>query len=169
MNKGDPLQEWVDFLVKYGGHYVLVGLPSLLAIFAFRSRNRYLTKTRGKPPHHYGRTGLIYWPSQLFLFVAWCAILALSYSLGTGPYIATADGLLMSTPLVLIALVGLLLFALFCFCHFVFVCSCVVGVDVVAVVLEGLQKKEKEVSILMLRVFCNKELKSRGTFVSFHG
>ncbi|KAF9542241.1 hypothetical protein EC957_002193 [Mortierella hygrophila] len=102
--KGDPLQAWVDFLVKYGGHYVLVGLPSLLAIFAFRSRNRYLTKTRGKPPHRYGRTGLIYWPSQLFLIVAWCAILALSYSLGTGPYIATADGLLMSTPLVLIAL-----------------------------------------------------------------
>ncbi|OAQ34058.1 P-loop containing nucleoside triphosphate hydrolase protein [Linnemannia elongata AG-77] len=104
MNKGDPLQEWVDFLVKYGGHYVLVGLPSLLAIYALRSRNRYLTKTRGKPPHRYGRTGLIYWPSQLFLFVAWCAILSLSYSLGTGPYIATADGLLMSTPLVLTAL-----------------------------------------------------------------
>ncbi|KAG0069026.1 hypothetical protein BGZ90_000366 [Linnemannia elongata] len=104
MNKGDPLQEWVDFLIKYGGHYVLVGLPSLFAIYALRSRNRYLTKTRGKPPHRYGRTGLIYWPSQLFLFVAWCAILSLSYSLGTGPYIATADGLLMSTPLVLTAL-----------------------------------------------------------------
>ncbi|KAF9156041.1 Multidrug resistance-associated protein 1, partial [Linnemannia schmuckeri] len=104
MNRRDPLQEWVDFLIKYGGHYVLVGLPSLLAIFIFRSRNRYLTKTRGQPPHQYGRTGLIYWPSQVFLFVAWCATLALAYSLGTGPYIATADGLLMSTPLVLIAL-----------------------------------------------------------------
>lgn len=129
MNKGDPLQEWVDFLIKYGGHYVFVGLPSLLAIYALRSRNRYLTKTRGKPPHRYGRTGLIYWPSQLFLFVAWCAILSLSYSLGTGPYIATADGLLMSTPLVLTALVWLLvlfcsMLLLFVFVHCESGCGC---------------------------------------------
>ncbi|KAG0275589.1 hypothetical protein BGZ95_008606, partial [Linnemannia exigua] len=103
MSKGDPLQAWAEFLIAHGGHYVLIGLPSLLAFFSFRSRNKYLTKYRGQPPHRFGRTGLIYWPEQLFLLVAWGAALALAYSLATGPYIASADGLLLSTPFMLCA------------------------------------------------------------------
>ncbi|KAF9100550.1 hypothetical protein BGX29_006497 [Mortierella sp. GBA35] len=103
MSRGDPTQAWAEFLTEYGGHYVLALIPACFAVVCFRSRNIYLTKTRGRPPHPYGRTGLIYWPGQLFLLIACWAILALAYSLAAGPYLASADGLLLSAPVMFFA------------------------------------------------------------------
>ncbi|KAF9434999.1 hypothetical protein BGZ76_007050 [Entomortierella beljakovae] len=97
-----PTKKWVDFLIDQGGHSTLMGIPAMAATVIFVGRSIWLR--RNKNPHNYGRTWWIYWPSQLFIFSACISLLGLMFLLATGPYIASADGLLMSAFLAMIAL-----------------------------------------------------------------
>ncbi|KAI8599972.1 hypothetical protein EDD21DRAFT_378402 [Dissophora ornata] len=95
MDSNDPTKEWIAFLVdRVGGHFTLLGIPAIIATVIFIGRIRWL-KTY-KVPHGYGRTWWIFWPGQLFILLAISALIGLSLSLATGPYLASADGLLMS-------------------------------------------------------------------------
>ncbi|KAF9115491.1 Multidrug resistance-associated protein 1 [Mortierella sp. AM989] len=97
----NPTKKWVAFLVDQGGHLTVLGIPALIATVIFIGRGRWLR--RNKTPHNYGRTWWIYWPSQFFISSACFSLLNLMFLLGTGPYIASADGLLLSAFLAWIA------------------------------------------------------------------
>ncbi|KAF9170116.1 Multidrug resistance-associated protein 1 [Mortierella sp. AD010] len=99
MSTPDPTKKWVAFLVDQGGHSAVFGIPALIATVVFIGRISWLK--RNKTPHNYGRTWWIYW--QFFILSAIFALLGLMYSLTAGPYIASADGLLMSSFFALIA------------------------------------------------------------------
>ncbi|KAF9423739.1 hypothetical protein BGZ76_003621, partial [Entomortierella beljakovae] len=58
--------------MRCGGFATLLGLPAIIATVVFILRMRWLKKN--SKPHNYGRTGLIYWPSQIFIALA-CLIL----------------------------------------------------------------------------------------------
>ncbi|KAF9932405.1 hypothetical protein FBU30_008257 [Linnemannia zychae] len=64
----DPTKIWIDYLMSYGGYLTLLGAPSLIATIANIWRIRWLTYNR--IPHSYGRTNLIYWPTQFFITLA---------------------------------------------------------------------------------------------------
>jgi len=98
----DPTKDWVAFLVEHGGYSTLLSIPAMVATFAFIARIRWL-KSHHPSPHAYGRTGLIYWPSQVFIASAIVSALGLAFALITGPYLAEADGLLMSCFFLVIA------------------------------------------------------------------
>ncbi|CAO3570405.1 unnamed protein product [Mortierella alpina] len=72
-----------------------------MASVLFLIRIRWLQ--RNKVPHSYGRTALIYWPSQFFILMACGLLLVLSFSLVRGPYMPSLDGLLQSAVLMCIA------------------------------------------------------------------
>ncbi|KAF9361016.1 Multidrug resistance-associated protein 1 [Mortierella sp. AD094] len=101
MSTPNPTKKWVAFLVDQGGHSTVLGIPALIATVIFIGRISWLN--RNKTPHNYGRTWWIYWPSQFFILLASFSLLGLMYSLTAGPYIASADGLLLSAFLALIA------------------------------------------------------------------
>ncbi|KAG0366037.1 hypothetical protein BGZ54_005894 [Gamsiella multidivaricata] len=82
-----------------GGHFSILGIPAMAATVIFIGRIRWLKQH--KRPHGYGRTGLIYWPSQFLILGGCFALLGLAFSLATGPYLATADGLLMNVMVIL--------------------------------------------------------------------
>ncbi|KAF9344593.1 Canalicular multispecific organic anion transporter 2, partial [Mortierella sp. AD094] len=75
----DPTKIWIDFVMKYGGFLTLLGIPALIATASFFARIRWLRQNR--IPHNYGRTNLIYWPSQLFIALACLILLSLDVSL----------------------------------------------------------------------------------------
>lgn len=95
------MHEWATFLLHYGGHTACLGFPALLATVTFLLRIRWLQ--RNKIAHGYGRTALIYWPTQFFLLMACVLLLALAFSLASGPYLPNVDGLLSSAILMWIA------------------------------------------------------------------
>lgn len=98
----DPTKDWVEFLVDHGSYSTLLSIPAMVATVAFIARIRWL-KNHHASPHPYGRTGLIYWPSQFFIASAIVSVLGLAFVLLTGPYLAEADGLLMSCFFLVIA------------------------------------------------------------------
>ncbi|KAF9427591.1 Multidrug resistance-associated protein 1, partial [Podila epigama] len=64
----DPTQAWIDFLLHYGGYWTLLGAPALIATGFILKRIWFLRTHRH--PHSYGRTEAIYWPSQIFITLA---------------------------------------------------------------------------------------------------
>ncbi|KAG0052207.1 hypothetical protein BGZ83_002894 [Gryganskiella cystojenkinii] len=64
----DPTKIWIEFLMDHGAYFTLLGLPALFAIASFLRRIRWLLRN-GKP-HGFGRTGFIYWPTQIFICLA---------------------------------------------------------------------------------------------------
>ncbi|KAF8929221.1 Multidrug resistance-associated protein 1, partial [Haplosporangium bisporale] len=63
----DPTEAWIEFILQHGAFNLLLGIPALAAWFAINYRSKQLEKLR---PHSYGRTALIFWPSQIFIFLA---------------------------------------------------------------------------------------------------
>ncbi|KAG0212688.1 Multidrug resistance-associated protein 1 [Mortierella sp. NVP41] len=88
----DPIKTWIDDLMNNGGFLICLGLPALLLFAGFLHRAWWLRTHR--QPHHYGRTALIYWPSQLFLATACVSLVALLFTLANSPY--DSNGLLLS-------------------------------------------------------------------------
>ncbi|KAF9134617.1 hypothetical protein BGW39_006382 [Mortierella sp. 14UC] len=70
---GDPTMVWIDYLMHHGGYATLLGVPATIATLTFVARVLWLKNNR--TPHNYGRTGWIYWPTQLLIALA--AILAI--------------------------------------------------------------------------------------------
>ncbi|KAF9914919.1 hypothetical protein BX616_007298 [Lobosporangium transversale] len=77
----DPTKVWIDFLLDHGGFLTLLGLPAVIAFFTFLIRMRWLRLHR--TPHGYGRTNLIYWPSQFFIATACVILLILAVNLSS--------------------------------------------------------------------------------------
>ncbi|KAF9956297.1 hypothetical protein BGZ65_002844 [Modicella reniformis] len=78
-NNDDPIKLWIAYLMEYGGFFTLMGVPALIAIPLFFRRMHWL-KHHCKP-HNYGRTNLIYWPSQIFIAVACLILVSFAVSL----------------------------------------------------------------------------------------
>ncbi|KAF9355136.1 hypothetical protein BGX26_006959 [Mortierella sp. AD094] len=98
----DPSKIWIDSLMKYGGFITLLGIPALIAIASFIGRSRWLLTKR--TPHTYGRTHLIYWPSQIFTLAACVILILFANSLVVDKH-DSKDGLLVGIILTLIALI----------------------------------------------------------------
>lgn len=75
----DPTKIWINYLMSHGGYLTLLGVPSLFAIIANIGRIRWLNYNRRA--HCYGRTNLIYWPTQLFIILAALVSISLAGSL----------------------------------------------------------------------------------------
>ncbi|KFH67868.1 hypothetical protein MVEG_06599 [Podila verticillata NRRL 6337] len=75
----DPTEAWIEFILQHGAFNLLLGIPALAAWFAINYRSKQLEKLR---PHSYGRTALIFWPSQIFIFLACLSLVGLLVALG---------------------------------------------------------------------------------------
>ncbi|KAF9343222.1 hypothetical protein BGX26_006078, partial [Mortierella sp. AD094] len=95
----DPIKTWIAFFMKYGGFAIILGIPALIATVSFLARIRWLKLNRR--PHNYGRTNIIYWPSQIFIASACVALLALTISLVITP--GSSGSLLVGAILTLVA------------------------------------------------------------------
>lgn len=95
----DPTKLWISYLMRFGGFFILLGIPALVAIPLFIRRMVWLK--RHCKPHNYGRTGLIYWPSQIFISLACLILVAASVSLVSSGLFT--DGLLPGVLLTLMA------------------------------------------------------------------
>lgn len=105
----DPIKPWITRLMKHsGGHFSILGVPAILASLSFLYRILWLKRNR--VPHPYGRTALIYWPTQLSL-AAGCLVLVglLVYLSSMGDIPNTSDalhGLLAGAKCLLVACVS---------------------------------------------------------------
>src|SRR5690554_6950178 len=90
LSYNDPIMVWIDFLMAHGGYLTLMGIPALIAAVSFIGRMRWLKQNR--VPHPYGRTNLIYWPTQICIAIA-CSIL-LSFVASLTRTSSPGDGLL---------------------------------------------------------------------------
>ncbi|KAF9129913.1 hypothetical protein BGW39_003648 [Mortierella sp. 14UC] len=71
----DPTKLWIEYLMSHGGFLTLLGIPSLIATVAHIGRIRWLNNNR--IAHDYGRTNLIYWPTQFFIILATLILISL--------------------------------------------------------------------------------------------
>ncbi|GJJ74129.1 ATP-binding cassette, subfamily C (CFTR/MRP), member 1 [Entomortierella parvispora] len=71
----DPTLVWIHVLFNHGGFLSLIGTPAILAFLAFVFRIRWLHRHR--QPHGFGRTALIYWPSQILITLSLLPLLSL--------------------------------------------------------------------------------------------
>ncbi|KAF9348068.1 Multidrug resistance-associated protein 1 [Mortierella sp. NVP85] len=101
MTSVDTTKEWIAFLVRYGGHRTLLGVPAVVASIAFVARIRWLHVH--KTPHRYGKTRWIFWPTHYLILSGCIVLLCLSISLLRRPMLDYEDGLLLSVFLMLIA------------------------------------------------------------------
>ncbi|KAF9336263.1 hypothetical protein BG006_009219, partial [Podila minutissima] len=90
----DTTEAWIDLLLQHGPFTVLLGVPALVAIFMIEIR---ISRLRKLEPPPYGRTELIFWPSQIFISLACLSLVGLVVALGT----ETADGVWGATFLML--------------------------------------------------------------------
>ncbi|KAG0296392.1 hypothetical protein BGZ97_004543, partial [Linnemannia gamsii] len=86
----DPTKVWIDYLMSHGGYLTLLGAPSLIAIVANIGRICWLNQNR--TAHGYGRTNLIYWPTQLFIALA--ALIMVSLVAALQWHHSASDGML---------------------------------------------------------------------------
>ncbi|KAF9920561.1 hypothetical protein FBU30_009579 [Linnemannia zychae] len=93
----DPITHWINLLMDNGGLFICLGLPSICIFVAFLYRIWWLKKHR--QPHCYGRTGWIYWPTQLLIAVANVSLCLLLTTLVSSPYYS--HGLLLSVGLMM--------------------------------------------------------------------
>ena len=96
----DPTKIWIDYIMSHGGYLTLLGIPSLFAIIANIGRLRWLKYYRRA--HGYGRTNLIYWPTQLFIVLAALVLISLAATLEW----RHSDGMLAGVLLTLAACVS---------------------------------------------------------------
>jgi ATP-binding cassette subfamily C (CFTR/MRP) protein 1 len=101
MTSVDTTKEWIAFLVLYGGHHTLLGVPAVFASIAFVLRIRWLHVH--KIPHRYGKTRWIFWPTHYLILSGCIVLLCLFISLLRRPMLDNEDGLLWSVFLMLIA------------------------------------------------------------------
>lgn len=109
----DPTLVWIHVLLNHGGYLSLIGTPAALAIVAFFYRIRWLNRHR--QPHGFGRTALIYWPSQILIALSLLPLLALILSFGG--HFSESHGLVAASFLMVVAWVWcsfLLVFLQFC-------------------------------------------------------
>ncbi|KAG0378549.1 hypothetical protein BGX24_003529 [Mortierella sp. AD032] len=92
---GDPTKLWIDYLMHHGGYTTLLGAPAVIATLAFVFRILWLKNNCN--PHNYGRTGWIYWPTQLMIALG--TLLALY--IASSPY--SSNGLPIGTLLMSVA------------------------------------------------------------------
>ncbi|KAF9909311.1 hypothetical protein EC991_008822 [Linnemannia zychae] len=71
----DPTKILIEYLMSHGGYLTLLGIPSLIATVVHIGRIRWLNYNR--VPHGYGRTNLIYWPTQFFIILATLILVSL--------------------------------------------------------------------------------------------
>ncbi|KAG0085536.1 hypothetical protein BGZ92_008914 [Podila epicladia] len=95
----DPVRAAIDYLLAHGGFLSLLGVPAVLAIISFAYRILHLRHNR--QPHTYGRTNVIYWPTQIFISLACLALIVLAISQCSGD--APSLGLVPAALLMLIA------------------------------------------------------------------
>ncbi|KAG0290188.1 hypothetical protein BGZ96_006339 [Linnemannia gamsii] len=93
----DPTKVWIDFLMSHGGYLTLLGVPSLIAIVANVGRIRWLSYNY--IAHGYGRTNMIYWPTQLFIALAVLILVSLVATLEG--HSSASDGMLAGVLLTL--------------------------------------------------------------------
>lgn len=98
----DPVRVAIDYLLAHGGFLFLLGVPAVLAIIAFVYRIHYLRHSRH--PHNYGRTNIIYWPTQISISLACLSLIALAFSQCSGD--APSLGLIPAAALTLVAWVS---------------------------------------------------------------
>ncbi|KAG0266802.1 Multidrug resistance-associated protein 1 [Mortierella polycephala] len=100
---------WIDFLMAYGGYLTLMGIPALIATVSFIGRMRWLKRNR--TPHPYGRTNLIYWPTQICIAIACSILLSFVASLtraSSSSSSSSGNGLLAGVVLSLLASIAAL-------------------------------------------------------------
>ncbi|KAF9946186.1 Multidrug resistance-associated protein 1, partial [Mortierella alpina] len=68
-----PEQAFIDAILSLSGHFLILGVPALVAALAFLYRIRWLRVHRR--PHSYGRTFFIFWPTQLLIALAVLSLL----------------------------------------------------------------------------------------------
>ncbi|KFH62096.1 hypothetical protein MVEG_11735 [Podila verticillata NRRL 6337] len=95
----DPVRVAIDYLLTHGGFLSLLGVPAVLATIAFVYRIHYLRNNR--QPHKYGRTNIIYWPTQIFISLACLSLIFLPFSQYPGD--APSLGLIPAAALTLVA------------------------------------------------------------------
>ncbi|KAF9299941.1 hypothetical protein BGZ74_008485 [Mortierella antarctica] len=95
----DPVRVAIDYLLAHGGFLSLLGVPAVLAIISFVYRILHLRHNR--QPHTYGRTNVIYWPTQIFISLASLALIVLAISQCSGD--APSLGLVPAALLMLVA------------------------------------------------------------------
>ncbi|KAF9380329.1 Multidrug resistance-associated protein 1, partial [Podila verticillata] len=95
----DPVRVAIDYLLNHGGFLSLLGVPAILATISFVYRIIYLKHNR--QPHNYGRTNIIYWPTQIFISLACLTLIVLAISQCTGD--APSMGLIPAALLMLVA------------------------------------------------------------------
>ncbi|KAF9142606.1 hypothetical protein BGX30_002585 [Mortierella sp. GBA39] len=95
----DPITIWIDYLMSHGGYLTLLGGPSLFAIISNIGRLRWLNNNR--KAHGYGRTNLIYWPTQSFIVLAALVLISLAATLEW--HHSDSDGMLAGVLLTLAA------------------------------------------------------------------
>ncbi|KAG0333865.1 hypothetical protein BG000_008834, partial [Podila horticola] len=95
----DPVRVAIDYLLAHGGFLSLLGVPAVLATIAFVYRIHYLRHSRH--PHNYGRTNIIYWPTQISISLACLSLIALAFSQCSG--YAPSLGLIPASALTLVA------------------------------------------------------------------
>jgi hypothetical protein len=98
----DPVRVVIDYLLSHGGFLSLLGVPAVLATISFVYRILYLRHNR--QPHNYGRTNLIYWPTQIFISLACLSLIVLAISQCSGD--APSLGLVPTALLMLVAWVS---------------------------------------------------------------
>lgn len=91
--------------MSHGGYLTLLGVPSLFAIIANIGRIRWLNYNRRA--HCYGRTNLIYWPTQLFIILA--ALVSISLAGSLEWHHSDSDGMLAGVLLTFAACVSIFL------------------------------------------------------------
>ncbi|KAG0020235.1 hypothetical protein BGZ81_009427, partial [Podila clonocystis] len=95
----DPVRVAIDYLLSHGGFLSLLGVPAVLATISFVYRIFYLRHNRH--PHNYGRTNIIYWPTQIFISLACLSLIVLAISQCSGD--APSLGLVPAALLMLVA------------------------------------------------------------------
>jgi len=92
----DPTETWIELILQHGAFTVLLGVPAMVAWYAIYFRSKQLEK---RQPHSYGRTELIFWPSQIFIFLACLSLIGLLVTMGK----ETANGMWPGVFLMLIS------------------------------------------------------------------
>ncbi|KFH67840.1 hypothetical protein MVEG_06571 [Podila verticillata NRRL 6337] len=95
----DPARFAIDYLLTHGGFLSLLGVPAILATISFVYRILYLKHNR--QPHNYGRTDIIYWPTQIFISLACLTLIVLAIFQCTGD--SPSMGLIPAALLMLVA------------------------------------------------------------------
>jgi len=88
--------------MTHGGYLTLLGVPALIATIANIGRIQWANSNLR--PHGYGRTNLIYWPTQAFIVLA--ALILISLLIALEWHHSSSDGMFAGVLLALVACVS---------------------------------------------------------------